>query len=124
MSHKRNTVGLREAALQKREVTREKAENAIRELIKAKRPINYHSVSEVGQISLAWLYKDTEMRTRISQLRAQEIPKKSLEKKRMSDPSKNALIEAQRERIKELESEVSELRKQVQTLLSRLVLNK
>lgn len=110
---KRNTKGLRQNAQKKREETFEKFESAIRQLMKEKRRINFNTVVEVSGISKAWLYKEPEIRTRIEQLRKQgNGGKQAPVKRQISDPSKDALLKTFKERIKKLEAENQDLRRQ------------
>lgn len=109
---KRNTEGLRQNAQKKREETFEKVEDAIRQLIKEKRRINFNTVVEASGVSKAWLYKEPEIRTRIEQLRKQGGGGNQPVKRPTSDSSKDALLKTFKERIKKLEAENHDLRRQ------------
>jgi len=51
----RNVEGLRTHAQTKAEATRQRAEEALIQLIKEQRPINFKTVAETAAISTAWL---------------------------------------------------------------------
>src|SRR5215468_10734697 len=70
-----NIEGLRKAAQQKAEATRDRAEAAIALLLKEQRPINFKAVAETAGVSTAWLYEHETIKERIIHLRAQQTPK-------------------------------------------------
>ncbi len=111
MKHQRNVEGLRQNAQKKRQQAIEQTELAIKQLIKNGKPINFETVAAAANVSKAWLYKETEIKERIEQLRSQCAPKSPLTpKQRASDASKDAIIRTLRERVKKLEAEVRDLR--------------
>ncbi|MEM9447824.1 MAG: DUF6262 family protein [Cyanobacteria bacterium P01_E01_bin.6] len=113
MKAERNTKGLRQNAQKKRQETFEKVEQGIKQLIKEKRSITFNEVSRASGVSKAWLYKEPGIKARIEQLRAQSGNTKALPvKQRASDTSKDALIRTLKERIKKLEVENRDLRRQ------------
>jgi len=113
MKVKRNTDGLRQNAQAKRKEAFEKVERGIQQLIKEKRPVNFNQVSEASGVSKAWLYKEPEIKARIEHLRAQSKPGVKLTRKiSASEASTKALNMTLQKRIKKLESENRELRKQ------------
>lgn len=113
----RNIEGLRQTALQKAQATRHRAEEAIQLLLKEQRAINFKTVAETAHISTAWLYAQDDLKRRISELRAQQVPKPKIQippRERASDASKDAMIAALRKRVKEQEEQIRELKKQVE----------
>ena len=113
MRVQRNVEGLQKAAKKKRQQSFEKAEEGIRKLIKEKRPINFNTVAEISGVSKAWLYKQPGIRSRIEHLRQKSgSRKKTPVQHRASDASKNTLIKNLKERIKRLEADNKDLRRQ------------
>lgn len=123
MTHKRNTSGLASSAARKREATLEKTETAISELLKANASINFNTVAEKAGVSKAWLYRTDAVADRIKRLRdrqASKEPKAYKEVQRASDASKSALVTTLKARVKELESENRELKKQLEVVYGKL----
>lgn len=119
----RNIVGLRQTAQAKAAAARQRAEEAIRLLLKEQRPINFKSVSETAHVSTAWLYAQDDLKRRIMELRAQQAPKPKIwipPQERASDASKDVLIAALRQRVKEQEEQIRELKKQVEVAYGQL----
>ncbi|MEO0378202.1 MAG: DUF6262 family protein [Cyanobacteria bacterium P01_A01_bin.17] len=113
MAVKRSVEGLKKNAEKKRQETFEKVEKGIQRLIKEKRTINFNTVAEASGVSKAWLYKEEGVRNRIEYLREQSGSKKRLPaRQRASDASKGALIRTLKERVKKLEAENKDLRRQ------------
>ena len=114
MRHQRNTDGIRLAAQRKREAALERTDAAIRQLVKAGKPVNFTTVSEAAKVSKAWLYEETEIKARITQLRGQSTPevKSGKPKHHLSDGSKDAIILTLKGRIKALEQRNRELSQQ------------
>lgn len=120
---KRNIVGLRKTAQAKADAARQRAEEAIRLLVKVQRPINFKAVAETAHVSTAWLYAQEDIKRRIMELRAQQIPKPKIwipPQERASDASKDVLIAALRKRVKEQEEQIRELKKQVEVAYGQL----
>lgn len=119
----RNTEGLRQTAQQKAQAVRHRAEEAIRLLLKEHRSITFKSVAETAHVSTAWLYAQEDLKRRIGELRAQQAPTPKIwipPRERASDASKDALIAALRQRVKEQEEQIRELKKQVEVAYGEL----
>ena len=112
MTTQRNVEGLRQNAQRKRQEALEKVEQGIRQLIKEGKTLNFNTVAQAADVSKAFLYKEPEIKERIEQLRLQGTKKAPELKQRASDASKDAIIRNLRERVKKLEAEVKDLRKQ------------
>lgn len=111
----RNTSGIKAAAQKKREAAFAKTEDAIKKLLKEKKPINFESVAQTAGVTRAWLYKQPELRSRIEALRIQQDPKKELPVEiKASDASKTALIAELRRQNKELRSENQKLKRELE----------
>ncbi|MBW4460122.1 MAG: hypothetical protein KME47_07785 [Nodosilinea sp. WJT8-NPBG4] len=123
MAVKRSVDGLRRSAQQKHQEALEKVEKGIQSLIKDKRPINFNAVAEASGVSKAWLYKEADIKDRIEQLRAQSSGSKRQPpaNQRASDASKDALLKTMRERIKRLEAENNDLRRQNEVAYSHVL---
>jgi hypothetical protein len=67
-----NVTGLIRHAEEKRRLTIDKVELAIKNIIKNNGNINFNSISQISGVSKAYLYKNTEIRERIETLRNQE----------------------------------------------------
>lgn len=117
-NHQRNTAGLKASAKQKQYETAKKVDEAFKLLIKEKASINFNSVSERSGVSKAYLYNHQEIRERIENLRKQQqgLPSRKHIKEEMTDSSKDVLLVAKNNRIKELENEVKRLREQIKRL--------
>ena len=59
-----------EAARRRRELTRAKAIQALRELDRAGAPINFEVVARTAEVSRSWLYAQADIRADIQRLRA------------------------------------------------------
>lgn len=120
-NHKRNVSGLRTHAQKKHEDATRRAEEAIRLLVREGRPVNFNTVSEVGHVSAAWLYKQTNLRARIEHLRGEATPKVGVPRRqRASDDSKNKIIAALRDRAQRAEAEVARLKDELKVVYGRL----
>ena len=107
MSHQRNVEGLRESARRRHQETLARAERAIGELSQANRPITFPSVSQAAGVSISWLYKQPEIRERIQHLRDQQRKRRGAQPAQIlrsdaTDASRDAIIAALKEQIKEL----------------------
>lgn len=120
VSHRRNTEGLKGHAQQKRKQALERTEAGIRKLLKEGRPITFETVSEVSEVSRAWLYNQPEIRVRIEQLRDQQPGKKTVARnQRASELSNVAVVKTLKEQIKKLRAENQGLRQHIEEVLGR-----
>jgi hypothetical protein len=116
MTHRRNVEGLRKSAQAKSKQVLQRANEAIRLLLQQKRPINFKTVAEAAGVSTPYLYQNQAIRERIVHLRGQTVPQTGIKPKRgrASDASRDAVIETLRLRLKALEADNRELRKQIE----------
>jgi Family of unknown function (DUF6262) len=116
MTHRRNVEGLRKSAQAKSARVLQRVNEAIRLLLQQKRPVNFKTVAEAAGVSTPYLYQNQAIRERIMHLRSQIIPRTEIKPKRgkASDASRDAVIETLRLRLKELEGDNRELRKQIE----------
>ena len=116
-SWERNTRGLRAHAQEKAVETARRAEEAIARLLQEQRPVNFKTVAETAGISTAWLYGNEAVKQRIMHLRAQQVPAVQVKiplREQASSASKDAMITALRQRVKKLEEENRDLKRQVE----------
>ncbi|SRR5579875_112278 len=116
-SWERNTLGLRAHAQGKARETARRAEAAITSLLKEQRPVNFKTVAETAGISIAWLYGNETLKQRIMHLRTQQQPSVQVRippREQASSASKDAMIAALRQRVKKLEEEKRDLKRQVE----------
>jgi len=124
-AHKKSLEALQRSREQRHQEALQHADEAIQRLIRDQRPVNFHTVAEMGQVSLAWLYREQSVRQRIEHLRAQNVPPLSLpSKERASDASKEAMLAALRQRVKNLEAENRELKLQIEVLYGQLMMKR
>ena len=121
MTHERNIEGLRKSAQLRHEQAIQRTEEGIRRLLQEGRPVNFNTVAQAARVSTAWLYQHPEVRSRIEHLREQfilrEVP---APKARASDASKDAMLAALRQRVKQLEAENRELKRQMEVVYGQL----
>jgi hypothetical protein len=125
MNHQRNVEGLRENAQQRHEETLARAEVAIARLYQADEPITFASVSRTASVSLSWLYKQPKIRERIQYLREQQIKQRDVQSllilpDETLDSSKDVIITALKEQVKQLRAENRELRKQLEVAYGQI----
>lgn len=116
-NHIRNTSGLKEYALNKKEVTVKLVDSALQKLIRGQNPINFNSISIEANVSKTYLYTHDEIRKRIEELRIRQTEsfyQKKI-KKEMTESSKDNLLLAKNKKIKELSEEVKKLKQQLCT---------
>lgn len=123
MTHKRNTIGIKENARKKAKNTEEKVEKVLRQMLKDGKPINFNVVARSAGVSLAWCYRNRAFKERITNLREKtaQTPRVLIpQNERITDASKDALIATFRQRISALNKEVSELRRQLEVVYGEL----
>lgn len=143
MTHKRNTGGLRDHAQRKSQAAFERVREAIEVLRKDSQPIDFQSVAEKAQVSVAYLYKYPDLKKWIEQHRAQSqlklfqegelqvkapdqtCPRVAQENQALRMQNKH--LRKQNRELKEkltalevLEQEVNVLKKQKQSLLQEI----
>lgn len=125
MNHKRNPLRLINNAQAKRQKSFEKLEQGIQKLLKEQKPINFNSIAEASGLIRGWLYKESDVKVRIIQLREQsERNQKKPSKHKPSDTSKDSLIKTLRTRLKKVESENQGLKKQLEIVYGQMSFGK
>lgn len=112
---KPNTGPLLQSIEDKKQKAKHKVESTIKEMIKQKEKINFNSVSAKSGVSKPFLYKYSEIRSRIETLREQEEksdPPNQV-KRNMTERSKDVIIASLRKKVKHLEEENKKLKEQL-----------
>jgi hypothetical protein len=126
MTHKRNTAGLARAAKERRESTMERVEAAIKNLVKEKKSVNFNSIAKIANVGKPWLYKEDSIRRQIEGLREKSrFIEHSVQKhspNKISNKSKDNIIQMLKDRITKLEVENKKLQEQIETLYGKLYL--
>jgi exonuclease VII small subunit len=112
MAWQRNTAGLKAAAQRRAQATQQRAEQALKTLIKKGEPINFKTVAKAGSVSVAWLYRQPDIRAQIEHYRANRTA--SRPPKRTN--GKDAVIAHLKQRLNALEQEKRALEQAVEQL--------
>ncbi len=119
----RNTVGLTAHAQSRKEHKRKGVEDAITNLLRERKPINFHTVAKAATVSKAYLYSQPDLRERLEALRLQGVEQMVRERATRSpgktDASRDLVILAKDRRIKELEAENQKLQQQLKVALAK-----
>lgn len=67
-----NPDNLRQAAARKSAAAQARADKGLREMIRCGQPITFRGLAQSANVSLDFLYRSTEIRRRVEQLRAQQ----------------------------------------------------
>jgi hypothetical protein len=67
-----NPDNLRQAAARKSAAAQARAEKGLREMIRSGQPITFRGLAQTADVSLDFLYRCTEIRRRVEQLRSQQ----------------------------------------------------
>lgn len=96
-------------------ITMNKVDQAIKRLVRANKTINFNSVASEAGVAKATLYNNVLLRERIETLRSQQIqsPSKLSIKQELNDNNKDAVIESLKRKVKRLEQENKEFREQL-----------
>ncbi|WP_249870732.1 DUF6262 family protein [Oceanobacillus saliphilus] len=126
LDHQRNTAGVKEYAQKKRQVSYDKAKQALKELTSNNKPINFNKVAKLAGVSKTYLYKNQEIRSEIEACRERQNQVTNIKslKNHMSDQSKDAKMEVLYDRIKELEKDNKELKEELKKLYGQIYSSK
>lgn len=106
---------LKQIHQKRKSITSHKVNEAIQRLVRANKNINFNSVADEAGVSKATLYNNSDLRKRIEFLRKKQSnslnPKQI--KCKMSNSNKDAIIESLKRKIKKLEEDNKDLRKQL-----------
>ena len=120
----RNTSGMVAHAHRRREEKRKRVDETIAQLLREQQTITFQSVAKAAGVSKAYLYSQSDLRERIEALRQQAIEQAVRERAARpapgkTDGSRDLVILAKDRRIKELEAENRQLKKQLQVALGK-----
>lgn len=111
-----NTDSLITAAHRRRELTRAKAIQTIRELDHAGTPVTFQAVARASRVSRSWLYSQPDIRAEIERLRdaTQQAPSPPIPaSQRASDPSLRQRLTEATQRNRQLAEDNARLRRQL-----------
>jgi hypothetical protein len=120
----RNTSGMVAHAHRRREEKRKRVDETIAQLLREQQTITFQSVAKTAGVSKAYLYSQSDLRERIEALRQQAMEQAVRDRAARpapgkTDASKDLVILAKDRRIKELEAENRQLKKQLQVALGK-----
>ncbi len=117
----RKIEALQEAAASKARESAERVEKALEKMIKQGQVVTFKSVAHVANVSTAYLYKQSDLRSRIDSLRDQQKQQTKIKQPPLaSDNSKAVIIYNLREENKRLRAETDRLRRANESLTGRL----
>ncbi len=116
-----NTSKMIEYAKLKTEQCYIKINAAISTMTKENIPINFNTVSSYAGVSKRFLYTHGEIKNTIIQLRNHEyIPSNYKSKQKMTDSSKDVIINSQKLKIESLQQDISKLKEELKILYGKL----
>lgn len=107
---------LRQLHAKRKQVTKDKVEEAIKRLLKKSKPINYNSVAAEAGVSKATLYNHKELKERINFLRKQENKAFVDSRIKRDEINQNAVNASLKRRIEKLEKKNKALEKEIKNL--------
>ena len=120
---KRNTAGITAHVQHRKAQKRKGVEEAITILLREQKPVNFNTVARMAQVSKAYLYSQPDLRERIEVLRQQGVEQTIRERTTRvpgkTDASRDLVILAKDRRIKALEAEICQLKKEQQQALGK-----
>lgn len=120
-NHKRNTSGVKAFAQKKSEEAFKRVDDALRDMVLKKEPINFNTVMKKANVSKGFVYNNEDIRDRIEKLRdSQKGIKPKQVKNKMTDNSKDILLAAKTKKIKELEEENKKIKNEIEVLRGKL----
>lgn len=116
-----NTSKMIEHAKLKTEQCYTKISAAILAMTKENVPINFNTVSSYAGVSKRFLYTHEGIKNTIMKLRNEEyIPDTCKAKQKMTDSSKDVIINSQKLKIESLQQEISKLKEEIKILYGKL----
>ena len=107
---------LRAAAKQKHQAARERAEHGLEQLVQRHEPVTFRAVARAGQVSIDFLYREPELRTRIQALRATAIPAEA-----EVAPPRSTVVHALTRQLRGLRAENADLRRRLEAAHGEIV---
>lgn len=114
----RDTKGLEKYYKKKTELALNKVNSTIQELQKHDNKINFNVVSRASGVAKTFLYENTEIRTKIENLRNKQINKEINQRAKFDKTakSKDVIIAAKDRKIEKLENENKKLKEELNSL--------
>ncbi|NMF62498.1 transposase (plasmid) [Brasilonema octagenarum UFV-E1] len=117
LNREKQAAVLRSAQQKRKQHKREQVFRAIEEIQKSGKPLTFPNIAKVAGCSISYLYKWTELTEYIHDLQSRKTQQlNSLEEKQPGPHSLKTLSEVFKQRIRELEAENKELKRQNQNL--------
>ena len=114
--HDARVERLRTAARQKHQAARERAEHGLEQLVQRHEPVTFRAVARAGQVSIDFLYREPELRTRIQGLRATAIPDEA-----EATPTRSTVVHALTQQRRGLRAENADLRRRLEAAHGEIV---
>ena len=115
---KNKTIGLINAAKKKNQDAIFRVEAAINQMLSNKEIINFSTVSKTAKVSRAWLYKQPKFKDQIIKLNSNNSINNTTTKE-----NKLHIYKRLKDRIRQLNNENMELKKQIEILYGKLYQN-
>lgn len=112
-------AALRQAAAAKRDAAVARAETGIRTLTKTGQPVTFRAVAAAGGVSVDFLYRHPELRTRIERLRGHQSAPAAQAPSR--DQAASSVVATLTARLTELRRELAETKTQLATAHGELL---
>ena len=114
----RNTKGLEEYYKKKTVIALKKVNSTIKELQEHNKKINFNVVAKTSGVAKTFLYENTEIRTKIENLRNQQVNKEINQRAKFdkTSKSKDIIIASKDRKIKKLENENKSLKEEINSL--------
>ena len=122
MSKESRIATLNAVAEQKKQDCLERTEKAIRKLIQNQEKLSFGAIAREAGVSVSYLYKYPEIKERIQDIRDRQVKeaRQLTRPQTASEKSKQVMIQQLRERIKVLEYEKKEYKKQNEKMTGQL----
>jgi hypothetical protein len=112
----KQTAIIRAAQEKRKQQKREEVFRAIEEIRQSGKPLNFPNIAKVAGCSISYLYKWTELTEYIHDLQKKAEPVNTIQDKTPGTHSLKTLHEASKQRIRSLETENQELKRQNEVL--------
>jgi uncharacterized coiled-coil protein SlyX len=121
-NRRKQIEALQTAAEAKKQQALKRADDAIRRLALGNERISFAAVAEEAGVSIAYLYKHEELKRRIQTLRLQKEDRLTVSQgeRKASDASKQVIVKQLKNRIRELEAEKVEQKREIEALAGQL----
>lgn len=117
--HERNVLGMQNAIREKSELAVARVHNVINDILKNNQTISFNNIANLAKVSKGWLYSQSAICKQIKELRLQN---RDADRPPLLSSliSRDAVITTLKNRLKKLELENKELRKQIEVAYGEL----